>query len=335
MEYSPPPLFKQGPSARVRLTFYVVLSLTLLVLDNRYGALEVLRKAIGTGLYPLQSLASMPVQAAKDISSYFTTLTKLQAENEELIKQRLFDRQKLLELKTVEAENENLRKLNHVGKTLEVQHAILTEVTSDANDPFSRKVIVGKGLIQGVREGMPVIDELGLVGQVTRAFPSRSEISLITDKDQIIPVENLRNGLRSVAYGGLDGGLLELRFMANNADIQNNDLMVTSGLDGIYPRGIPVARVTRVERNARYAFSSIFCTPIAGVEQHRFVLILDTVKPPELTPKGPIPPNVPVMEPPLPPAKPEAPADPAKKADNETVKKPHTEKKPEGKKHGA
>ena len=125
---------------------------------------------------------------------------------------------------------------------------------------------------------MPVIDELGVLGQVTRAFPSRSEISLITDKEQIIPVESLRNGLRSVAYGGLDGGLLELRFMAANADVESDDLLVTSGLDGVYPRGIPVARVVRVERNSRYAFASIFCEPIAGVQKYRFVLALDTLR---------------------------------------------------------
>ena len=124
----------------------------------------------------------------------------------------------------------------NVGNTLKVKRSILSEIVSDARDPFSRKIIIGKGLIQGVKEGMPVIDELGLLGQVTRAFPSRAEVSLITDKEQIIPVENLRNGIRSVAYGGLDGGLIELRFMAANADIENNDLLVTSGLDGVYPR---------------------------------------------------------------------------------------------------
>ncbi|MCR2747092.1 rod shape-determining protein MreC [Limnobacter parvus] len=278
MEYTPPPLFKQGPSARVRLVFFVALSVGLLFADARFGAMEVVRKVVGTVLYPVQKVASLPVEWGRAGIDYISTLDTLQSENKELIREQIQDKQKLHELETVKQENEKLRKLMNVGNTLQVKRSILSEIVSDARDPFSRKIIIGKGLIQGVKEGMPVIDELGLLGQVTRAFPSRAEVSLITDKEQIIPVESLRNGLRSVAYGGLDGGLIELRFMAANADIENNDLLVTSGLDGVYPRGIPVARVIRVERNSRYAFASIFCEPIAGVERHRFVLVLDTFR---------------------------------------------------------
>jgi rod shape-determining protein MreC len=277
MEYTPPPLFKQGPSARVRLAFFVALSVGLLFADARFGAMEVVRKMVGTVLYPVQKIASLPVEWGRAGFDYLSSLDTLQSENKVLILEQIQDKQRLHELETLRQENEKLRKLMNVGNTLKVKRSILSEIVSDARDPFSRKIIIGKGLIQGVKEGMPVIDELGLLGQVTRSFPSRSEVSLITDKEQIIPVENLRNGIRSVAYGGLDGGLIELRFMAANADIENNDLLVTSGLDGVYPRGIPVARVIRVERNSRYAFASIFCEPIAGVERHRFVLVLDTV----------------------------------------------------------
>jgi rod shape-determining protein MreC len=278
MEYTPPPLFKQGPSARVRLVFFVALSVGLLFADARFGAMEVVRKVVGTVLYPVQKIASLPVEWGRAAVEYVSTVDTLQAENQELIREQIQDKQKLHELETLKLENEKLRKLMNVGNTLKVKRSILSEIVSDARDPFSRKIIIGKGSIQGVKEGMPVIDELGLLGQVTRTFPSRAEVSLITDKEQIVPVENLRNGIRSVAYGGLDGGLLELRFMAANADIDNSDLLVTSGLDGVYPRGIPVARVIRVERNSRYAFASIFCEPIAGVERHRFVLVLDTFR---------------------------------------------------------
>ncbi|MFN7504410.1 MAG: rod shape-determining protein MreC [Limnobacter sp.] len=276
MEYTPPPLFKQGPSARVRLAFFVALSVGLLFADARFGAMEVVRKVVGTVLYPVQKIASLPVEWSRSGVEYLSSLDTLQSENKALILEQIQDKQRLHELETLRQENEKLRKLMNVGNTLKVKRSIISEIVSDARDPFSRKIIIGKGLIQGVKEGMPVIDELGLLGQVTRSFPSRSEVSLITDKEQIIPVENLRNGIRSVAYGGLDGGLIELRFMAANADIENNDLLVTSGLDGIYPRGIPVALFIRVERNSRYAFASIFCEPIAGVERHRFVLVLDT-----------------------------------------------------------
>lgn len=262
----------------MRLVFFVALSVGLLFADARFGAMEVVRKVVGTVLYPVQKIASLPVEWGRAGIEYVSTVDTLQAENQELIREQIQDKQKLHELETLKLENEKLRKLMNVGNTLKVKRSILSEIVSDARDPFSRKIIIGKGSIQGVKEGMPVIDELGLLGQVTRTFPSRAEVSLITDKEQIVPVENLRNGIRSVAYGGLDGGLLELRFMAANADIDNSDLLVTSGLDGVYPRGIPVARVIRVERNSRYAFASIFCEPIAGVERHRFVLVLDTFR---------------------------------------------------------
>lgn len=260
----------------MRLAFFVTLSVALLFADARFGAMELVRQVVGTALYPIQRIAGFPLEVSQAGLDYFTTLTTLQSQNENLIRQQLQDRQQLHQLETLRQENEKLRKLMNVGNTLTVKRSILSEIVSDARDPFSRKIILGKGLIHGVKEGMPVIDELGLLGQVTRAFPSRAEVSLITDKEQIIPVENLRNGVRSVAYGGSSGGLIELRFMANNSDIDNGDLLVTSGLDGVYPRGIPVARVLKVERNSRYSFASIFCEPIAGVDQHRFVLVLDT-----------------------------------------------------------
>lgn len=316
MEYSPPPLFKQGPSARVRLVLLVALSVGLLFLDARYGTMEIVRKAMGTALYPLQRLASFPFEIAEAGLGYATTLDTLKSEHEAMLLEKLQNKQRLHELQTLKIENEKLRKLMNVGNTLQVKRAILSEVVSDARDPFSRKIIIGKGSIQGIREGMPVIDELGLMGQVTRTFPSRAEVSLITDKEQIVPVESLRNGLRSVAYGGLNGGLLELRFMATNSEIENNDLLVTSGLDGVYPRGIPVARVMRVERNSRYSFASIFCEPIAGVEQHRFVLVLDTTQQKtgseQLPSAGPMGPPAPPASPP-PAALTSPPANPAAK----------------------
>ncbi|MDX1670483.1 MAG: rod shape-determining protein MreC, partial [Limnobacter sp.] len=160
MEHSPPPLFNQGPSARVRLTIFVLLSLGLLGLDAKTNAMEVLRKVIGTGLYPLQQVASAPVRWGEDTLEYFSALDELKAENEALRKQQLVDRQKLHGLSTLQRENQKLRQLMNVANTLKVKRSFLTEVVSDANDPFSRKIIVSKGSIQGISEGMPVIDEL-------------------------------------------------------------------------------------------------------------------------------------------------------------------------------
>jgi rod shape-determining protein MreC len=276
MEYTPPPLFKQGPSARARLIFFVTLSVVLLVVDARYNGMEVVRKALGSALYPLQRIASAPIDLIYGGLEYATTIETLKNQNQALQKEQLQNRQKLHQLETLKAENERLRKLTGLGSVLDVKRTMMTEIVSDSNDPFSKKIVIGKGMIQSIGEGMPVIDELGLVGQVTRTFASRAEVTLITGKGYIVPVENLRSGVRSLAYGGQDDGMLELRFMPPHVDMQADDVLVTSGLDGIYPKGIPVARVKKIDRNSRYAFASILCEPIAGVERHRFVLVLDT-----------------------------------------------------------
>lgn len=277
MEYTPPPLFKQGPSARARLIFFVTLSVVLLVVDARYNGMEVVRKALGSVLYPLQRIASAPIDVMYGGLEYATTIETLKNQNHALQKEQLLNRQRLHQLDTLKAENERLRKLTGLGSVLDVKQTMMTEIVSDSNDPFSKKIVIGKGMIQGIREGMPTIDELGLVGQVTRTFASRSEVTLITGKGYVVSVENLRSGVRSLAYGGQDDGMLELRFMPPHVDMQADDVLVTSGLDGIYPKGIPVARVKKIDRNSRYAFASILCDPIAGVERHRFVLVLDTL----------------------------------------------------------
>src|SRR6185312_3469846 len=148
------------------------------------------------------------------------------------------------------------------------------EVLYNARDPYARKVVIDRGTNQGVRAGSPVIDESGVIGQVTRTYGPIAEVTLVTDKDQAIPVQVVRNGLRAVAFGSGSSGMLELRFMAANAEIQNGDRLVTSGIDGIYPAGLPVATVARVERDAAYTFARIVCRPAAGVESGAYVLVL-------------------------------------------------------------
>jgi rod shape-determining protein MreC len=149
------------------------------------------------------------------------------------------------------------------------------EVLYDAADPYTRKIIIDKGLAQGIEAGSPVIDESGVLGQVTRVYPLVSEVTLVIDSDQAIPVLNARTGARSVAFGDpAHGRRLELRFMAGNADVQAGDLLTTSGVDGIYPPGLPVARVDKVERRADSAFARIYCAPQALVTGATHVMVL-------------------------------------------------------------
>ena len=152
--------------------------------------------------------------------------------------------------------------------------ATFAEILYSGRDPFTRKVVIDKGASQNIEAGQAVIDDVGVIGQVTRVYPLLSEVTLVTDREQTVPVEVVRNGLRAVAFGGGDSGSIELRFMPINSDVQTGDLLVTSGIDGTYPAGLPVAKVVRIERDSAYAFAKISCVPAAGTEQHRQVLVV-------------------------------------------------------------
>ena len=197
----------------------------------------------------------------------------MKRENEALRAKQLQAASELLTLDALRAENAQIRRLVDARERLP-RKTTFAEILYSGRDPFSRKVVIDKGSQHGIQAGQAVVDEVGVVGQVTRVHPLLAEVTLLTDKEQAIPVQVVRNGLRAVAYGGGDGGMLELRFMAANADIQNGDVLVTSGIDGTYPAGLPVAKVARVERDAAYAFAKISCVPAAGTEQHRQVLVL-------------------------------------------------------------
>ena len=153
------------------------------------------------------------------------------------------------------------------------------EILYFGRDPFSRKVIIDRGSSHKVVEGAAVIDDTGLIGQVSRAFPWTAEIALITDREQVVPVQVVRNGLRAAVFGTGYDGALDLRFMPVNTDVENGDVLVTSGIDGVYPPGLPVAVVSNIERNAAYPFAKITCTPAAGANRNRQVLVMSRLAP--------------------------------------------------------
>ena len=281
MDHTPPPFFKRGPAPLVRLFFFASLSLALLVIDARFRYAEGLRSWLALAAYPVQRAATTPVELVGAIGSFFSTQAQLVAENERLRAKALTYSQHAQRYEAAYAEAEQLRKLVGVQERLEVR-AIPAEVMYNGRDPYAHKLFIDRGATHGVRPGSPVTDETGVVGQVTRVHPLVSEVTLATDRDQAIPVQVVRNGLRAVAFGGGASGALELRFMAANADIQTNDRLVTSGIDGTYPPGLPVATVMRIERDAENAFARVVCRPAAGVDRGRFVLVLtdETVKPP-------------------------------------------------------
>lgn len=273
MEYSPPPLFKQGASARVKVVFFAMISIALLIVDARLDALKSVRQVVGAGLYPLQVAAMAPRDALQAAGRYFVNLASLHSENDALRKERIQNAQTLQQASHYAAENEQLRRLLAMRERLPAQ-TIAAEMLYDARDAFSRKIILDRGIQHGVVAGQPVIDHVGIVGQVTRVFPFTSEVTLLTDRNQAIPVQVLRSGLRSVAYGRGSDNYLDLRFVPADADIQKGDILMTSGVDGVYPVGLSVAKVVEVENKTGDSFSRIVCQPIAGIDRNRQLLIL-------------------------------------------------------------
>ena len=277
MDHQPPPFFKRGPAPLVRLLFYVTLSLALIVIDARFQTLDLARRGISLVTDPLQRVAQMPAALLVQARSYLFSVVRLQEENFRMKREQLNNAASLTRTEQLERENARLRRLLEFRER-EHPNGVVAQILHAVRDPYTQRIVVDKGQMATVVAGQPVIDDVGVIGQVTRVFPFAAEITLLTDKDQSIPVQVVRNGLRSIAFG-LGDGQLELRFMPANADINNGDLIVTSGLDGVFPRGLPVARVTHIERNASYAFPRIFCEPLAGVENYNEVMVLAAREP--------------------------------------------------------
>ncbi|MFV5215771.1 rod shape-determining protein MreC [Azonexus caeni] len=271
-DHAPPPFFKRGPAPLALLTFYVALSLALFFVDLRLRSLDLLRQTVALITDPIQRVAQMPGGLVDNAGDYLRGLDKLLEENRSLKQAQLQTAPNLLRLEQLESENDRLRKLLAV-KEREPARGEVARIMYTARDPFTRRIVIDKGQQSGIVAGQPAIDEAGVVGQVTRVFPFSAEITLITDKDQTVPVQVVRSGQRSVVFG-LGSGELELRYIPANADIREGDLLVTSGLDGVYLAGFPVAKVVSIERDNSYAFARIRCAPIAAVENFGEVLVL-------------------------------------------------------------
>ena len=280
LDRSPPPFFKQGPSALSKLMFFSALSLFLMIADVRFGITQPLRAALSTVLYPVQWLALQPVRAVRSSSAYLMGLDQANSSSEQAAKKLALQSMRAGQVEQLLLENNRLRKVLGLREQLSAS-VIAAEVLYDAADPYTRKVIIDKGLLQSVEVGSPVLDESGVLGQITRVHPLVSEVTLLIDRELAIPVLNVRTGARSVAFGdpsnAASGNGLELRFMGSNSDVQVGDLLTTSGVDGVYPPGLPVAKISKIERRAESAFAKIYCTPQALVAGARHVMVVKPV----------------------------------------------------------
>ena len=275
---SPPPLFDQGPSALSRLMVAAALALFLMVADARLGLVAPVRSAIATVLTPMQWVALQPIEWAGNARRYAQDLHTAQAQAEDARKQLVALSTRASQVEQLTHENERLRALLNLGQRLDVAGQA-AEVLYDTTDPYTRRVVINKGQVAGVKAGSPVMDEAGVLGQVTRVYPMLSEVTLLIDRDQVIPALNTRSGVRGLAHGDptVGNGVLDLRFMPASADVKEGDLFTTSGMDGVYPPGLPVAKVLSVEKRSDSPFLRIRMAPLATANDVRHVMVLPPV----------------------------------------------------------
>lgn len=276
LDRSPPPFFRQGLSALSKLLIYSTLALVLMVADARFAITQPLRVVVTAVLQPVQWLIMRPIEMARISGSYISSVQASHQARDELSRQLSVLGQRAVQVEQLTLENQRLRELLGMRERIHAPGRA-AQVLYDAADPSTRKVILDQGLAQTLRVGSPVIDEAGVLGQVTRVHTRTSEVTLLTDPDQAIPVLNARTGVRAVAFGnpGINTGSLELRYISANADVQVGDLLTTSGVDAVYPPGLPVAKVVKVERRGDSAFARIECEPVARVNGALHVLVLE------------------------------------------------------------
>ena len=276
LDRTPPPFFRQGTSALTKVTVFSALAVFLMVADARFRFTQPLRGVVASVLFPLQRVLLVPIDAWGQGGRYVAGLTGSVEREEQAARTLAAQAERASRVERLEAENERLRALLELKPALAVRSQS-AELLYEASDPYSRKVVIDRGTSGGVALGSPVVNETGVLGQVTRVFLQSSEVTLLTDKDAAIPVLNRRTGARSAVFGATTAGVLEMRFMAGNADVQVGDLLTTSGVDGVYPPGLEVAKVASVDRRQDGGFARILLAPAARADNVRHVLVLQPI----------------------------------------------------------
>ena len=268
-----PAFFVRGASAFSRMVFFCALSISIMAIDARLSYLSQVRQAFIATLHPLEVIANAPGEWYRDIKKYFSAHNQLVQENY-ILKQQAFEHQVTLQrLSTIQAENEHLRSLLNGNIPIQPK-ATLGEISHMGRDPFTHIVVVNRGNQHNIKAGQAVVDSKGVIGQVTRVYPFTSEVTLITDKELSIPIQIERNQLRAIAFGE-GNNTLDIPYLPTNVDIKVGDKLVTSGIDGVYPAGLAVATVTKIQQNPESPFAKIISTPVAEVTNHLQLLLLD------------------------------------------------------------
>jgi rod shape-determining protein MreC len=278
LERSAPPIFRQGLSATSKTLLLGLLAVLLMAADHRMQISQPIRSGVAFVLSPLQWLSLQPVNAVNALTRYFGNLENAQDAALNFQTRTIAQAQRLQQVEQLSQENAQLRQLLDLRAQV-AGPAKAVQVLYDTSDPYTQRVVVDRGLMAGIAPGSAVIDTAGVVGQVTRVYPLVSEVTLLTDRAQSIPVMNARTGSRYVAHGDPQtlGGSLDLKFVPAGADMQKGDLLTTSGIDGVYPAGLHVGRIARIDRRVDSSFARVHAEPMAS-ERGRHLLVLLPVK---------------------------------------------------------
>jgi rod shape-determining protein MreC len=267
------PILGRGPSPGLRLFFFALLSLGLMWLDQRQGYLEGLRHALSMVAYPFQVLVDSPSAVWGWLEESFATRERLSRENAELSKRLRESDLRLMRYEDLEQENLRLRGMRAATARIS-ERVVVGEILRVDLDPYRHRVIINKGTRDGAFKGQPLLDATGVFGQITRAGAFSSEAILITDAEHAIPIQVNRNGLRSLALGTGSPDRLSLPFLPTNADIKVGDLLVSSGLGGVFPAGYPVATVTKVDKMSAQTLANVVAKPAALLDRDRELLLV-------------------------------------------------------------
>jgi rod shape-determining protein MreC len=269
----PRPLLLGGPALGLRLIVLAGMAAGLMVADHRQHHLAMIRDGVASLAYPIQWAVQAPVQAFDAMRESFATKTRVEAENVKLVADNLVLRLKLLRFDSLEQENRRLRAVRESSPRA-VQRSLVAEIVRVDLDPFRQRVLINKGTRADVFRGQAAIDANGIYGQVTRVGPYSAEIILISDPEHAIPVQVNRTGTRSIALGTGRSGLLSLPYLPQNSDVIVGDLLVSSGLGGVYPPGYPVGKVTSVTRDSGQPLLEVEAEPLAGLDRDPEVLLV-------------------------------------------------------------
>lgn len=278
-----PEFFVRGLSPFVRLIICAILSLVLIALDSRFQVLREIKHSFLVFVAPLEDVAHAPADVLRNLDQFFTSHKTLIAENNVLRQKLLLNSEQLQRFNSLTLENERLRNILHASE-IRTEPAVMAEIIHVSRNPFSHKVVINRGEHDKITSGQGVIDDAGVVGQVTNVYPYSSEVTLINDSELSIPVQVERNGLRAIAFGTGKGTLIDLPYLPINVDVREGDRLVTSGIDGTYPAGLLVAVVKKVETSQDSPFAHIVSEPAAAIDRTRLVLVV--AKPQSIAPQS-------------------------------------------------